>query len=174
MPVFGLIGGSGLLKSKLAIFGTLTAQHVPTSAGTVIFHVGTIPGTDTTIVFCQRHAASPTAPYTQPHDINYAAIMLGMVHYRADVVIAIASVGTLHPDRIPCGSVAVPNDFYCPADLRPVYPDARGHFVPSTLSTSSVALCVSVASELLPARVAVFWRRSRSMSGSAGCCPPFS
>jgi len=131
MPVFGLIGGSGLLKSKLAIFASLTAQHVPTAAGTVIFHVGTIPDTDTTLVFCQRHAASPSSPYSQPHEVNYAAIMLGMVHYRADVVVAIASVGTLHPERIPCGSLVVPTDFFCPADLRPVYADARGHFVPT-------------------------------------------
>jgi purine nucleoside phosphorylase len=130
MTVLGLIGGSGLLKSKLGIFSSLTAQHVPTSAGTVVFHVGTIPGSAATLVFCQRHAASPTASYSQPSDINYAAIMLGMLHYRVDCVVAICSVGTLHPDRIPCGTLAVPNDFYCPYDLRPVYSDARGHFVP--------------------------------------------
>jgi purine nucleoside phosphorylase len=117
-------------------------------------------------VFCQRHAADPSTPYSQPADIKYAAIMLGMVQYRVDAVVAICSVGTLHPDKIPVGSLVVPNDFYCPADLRPVYADARAHFVPSTF------LMCGLSARLLSACV-VFQHFMRSFARKCWmCCFP--
>jgi len=46
-----------------------------------------------------------------------------------DFVVAICSVGSLKAS-IGVGALMVPDDFYCPADLRRVYTDARAHLMP--------------------------------------------
>jgi len=74
---FGIIGGSGLLKSKLAMFSGMTTEEVHTSAGPVVVRKAALPS-GATAVFVQRHKASPSGSYAQPGDINYAAVALAL------------------------------------------------------------------------------------------------
>jgi hypothetical protein len=75
--VFGLIGGSGLLKSSLALLQGLTEETVSTAHGSVFLRSGTLP-CGASLIFVQRHDARPSRTYTQPADINYAAIALAL------------------------------------------------------------------------------------------------
>lgn len=45
------------------------------------------------------------------------------------MVVGICSVGSLR-DSLKLGTIMVCDDFWCPADLRPVYSDYRAHFMP--------------------------------------------
>ena len=77
MVVIGLIGGSGLLKSKLPALAALHEEVVDTAHGSVFLRCGDIaPGV--TLVFVQRHDARVTREYTQPADINYPAVALAL------------------------------------------------------------------------------------------------
>ena len=77
----------------------------------------------------QRHDARPDRQYTQPADINYAAIALALQQKGADFVVAICSVGSLKAS-LSVGAVVVCDDYYCPWDLRRVHSDARAHVMP--------------------------------------------
>ena len=74
--ILGLIGGSGLLKSKLAVLQNLKEETVSTVHGRVFLRCGSVQGH--TLVFVQRHDAKPCRTYTQPADINYPAISLAL------------------------------------------------------------------------------------------------
>ena len=79
MVVIGLIGGSGLLKANLAALQGLTEETVDTAHGRVFLRTGRLAGhTGATLVFVQRHDARSSREYTQPADINYAAIALAL------------------------------------------------------------------------------------------------
>ena len=65
-----------------------------------------------------------------------------------DFVLALCSVGSLKRS-IATGSVMVCSDFWCPWDLRRVYEDARGHFMP-TLSEPLRAAILDIVREVLP------------------------
>lgn len=75
--VVGLIGGSGLLKTTLPALQNLTEELVDTPHGRVFLRTGPLPG-GATLVFVQRHDARASRTYTQPADINYAAIALAL------------------------------------------------------------------------------------------------
>ena len=124
-----VIGGSGLLKSGLAAFRDLSEETVDTSAGRVFLRSGPLRA-GVRLVFVQRHDATPSRAYTQPSDINYAAIALALKAVRADAVLGTCSVGSLTA-AMPVGTLLVPDDFYCASDLRRVYADYRGHFMPA-------------------------------------------
>jgi hypothetical protein len=128
MGVVGLIGGSALLKSNLRELDSLKAEVIDTPAGRVFLRSGVIAG-DTKIVFIQRHDARPDRQYTQPADINYAAIALALQQKGVDFVIAICSVGSLRAS-LTVGAVCIPDDYYCPWDLRRIHHDARAHVMP--------------------------------------------
>lgn len=70
---FGIIGGSGLMKSKLPMFTDMSREEVHTPSGSVLLRKATLPS-GATLVFVQRHKASPSESYAQPSDINFAAI----------------------------------------------------------------------------------------------------
>ena len=74
--ILGLIGGSGLLKSKLAVLQNLKEETVATAHGRVFLRCGAVGSH--TLVFVQRHDAKPCRTYTQPADINYPAISLAL------------------------------------------------------------------------------------------------
>lgn len=127
----GLIGGSGLLKTKLQALQNLTEERVETIHGAVFLRSGLLPGgSGAKLVFVQRHDARPSRTYTQPADINYAALALALSIKKCDVVVGICSVGSLK-ESIGVGSMLVCDDFWCPFDLRRVYSDFRAHFMPS-------------------------------------------
>jgi len=73
------------LKSNLAALKTLDEEVVDTPHGRVFLRCGLLPGVGVRIVFVQRHDATPRRVYTQPADINYAAIALALqMKVRAD------------------------------------------------------------------------------------------
>jgi hypothetical protein len=79
MPLtLGLIGGSGLLKTKLAALANLTEECVDTPHGRVFLRTGPLGTDGSTLVFIQRHDAKPSRVYTQPADINYPALALAL------------------------------------------------------------------------------------------------
>jgi 5-methylthioadenosine/S-adenosylhomocysteine deaminase len=124
----GLVGGSGLLKAKLEAFKGLREEIVDTAHGRVFLRCGALrAGVD--LVFVQRHDALPSRTYTQPADVNYAAIALALKAKKCDVVVGTCSVGSLKAS-LPVSALMVCDDFYCPADLRRVYADYRAHFMP--------------------------------------------
>ena len=73
----GLIGGSGLLKSNLPFLKALSEEVVDTEHGRVFLRTGAL-GDGHALVFVQRHDARASRAYTQPADINYAAIALAL------------------------------------------------------------------------------------------------
>lgn len=125
----GLIGGSGLLKTKLHALQNLVEERIETIHGSVFLRSGELPG-GAKLIFVQRHDARPSRTYTQPADINYAALALALSIKKCDIVIGICSVGSLK-ESIGVGSMLVCDDFWCPFDLRRVYSDFRAHFMPS-------------------------------------------
>jgi len=127
-PIIGVIGGSGLLKSRSELFQKLTFDEVATPQGTVLVRHGRLEGGGT-LAFVQRHEATPSRKYTQPADINYAAMALALKSIGCNRVIGVCSVGSLRTS-IGVGAIVVPDDYYCPFDVRRVYADARGHYMP--------------------------------------------
>lgn len=115
-------------QSNLRELDSLTPEVVETTAGRVFLRSGLLDA-ETRIVFIQRHDARPDRQYTQPADVNYAAIALALQAKGAQFVIAICSVGSLKAS-LAVGSVVVCDDYYCPWDLRRVHSDARAHVMP--------------------------------------------
>lgn len=158
LPVLGIVGGSGLLqgaaasgdraapaassgahgaagagdgavRSLIASLGEKRVVHTPhgavrVSRGTV----GTTSG-ELRVVFVQRHGADPAAAYTQPAEVNYAAIAAALASEGCHAVVGVASVGALS-HRNPLGSLLVPDDFFCPWDIRTGTPTKRAHVMP--------------------------------------------
>ena len=133
-----IIGGSGLLKSSLTAFRSLSEETVDTAAGRVFLRSGPLRA-GVRLVFVQRHDATPSRAYTQPSDIAYAAIALALKAVGADAVLGTCSVGSLAA-ATPVGALLVPDDFYCASDLRRVYADYRGHFMPAIDARMRAAL----------------------------------
>ena len=96
----GVIGGSGLLKTKLAALQRLTECRVETVHGAVVLRLGELPalqpsGEAVRLVFVQRHDARPSREYTQPADINYPARALALQAQGCDAVVGVCSVGAM-------------------------------------------------------------------------------
>lgn len=128
----GLIGGSGLLKSDLPMLRSCKEEVIATAHGRVFLRCGTLPvtgGGTVGLVFVQRHDATPARVYTQPADVNYAGIALALQAKGVTHAFGVYSVGSLKPS-LRIGALLVCDDFYCPADLRRVYSDARAHLMP--------------------------------------------
>ena len=140
----GLIGGSGLLKSSLSAFAPSALREVvvDTPAGRVFLRRGELPS-GVRLVFVQRHDACASRAYAQPADINYAAVALALAAEGVDAVVGACSVGSLHA-ALPVGALLVPDDYFCPADLRRVHADYRGHFLPVLSAPLRAALIAAL------------------------------
>lgn len=92
--VVGLIGGSGLLKTSLPALQNLSEELVDTAHGRVFLRTGSLAD-GSTLVFVQRHDARPSRSYTQPADINYAAVALAL---KAKVRVSITQIYTSDVD----------------------------------------------------------------------------
>jgi 5'-methylthioadenosine phosphorylase len=76
----------------------------------------------------QRHGLADV-PYVLPHQIDHAANLRPLAEQGCDRVLAIGSVGSLHPE-LPVGSLLCPDDFIA-FHLGPsVFADARAHSAP--------------------------------------------
>ena len=76
----------------------------------------------------QRHGAADAA-YVLPHEIDHAANLRPLVEQGCDRVLAVGSVGSLHPE-LPVGSLLCPDDFVALGIGRSVFADARAHSAP--------------------------------------------
>jgi len=119
--------------SSSLLVPSLDKKTVFTDCGSVVVYTGTVPGVTqpTRLVFVQRHQADPAAKYVQPAKINYPAIAAALASEGCDAVVGVASVGALQADT-PLGELSVPEDFYCPWDIRSGFDDYTSHTVPGT------------------------------------------
>lgn len=78
----------------------------------------------------QRHGG-PGEPYVLPHRIDHEANLRPLAEQGCDRVLAIASVGSLRPERLPVGSLVCPGDFIAPQLEASVFDDERAHSPPS-------------------------------------------
>ena len=136
MKCVGLIGGSSLLHASTegsALHGLTRKVVTAPGASPVVVHCGTVQGAaePTRLVFVQRHQADPTTEYVQPAKIDYASIAAALAQEGCQAVLGVCSVGALHADTA-LGTLVVPDDFWCPWDLRSAFDDYRSHFVPGT------------------------------------------
>jgi len=77
----------------------------------------------------QRHGA-PGEDYVLPHEIDHAANLRPLAEQGCDRVLAIASVGSLRPDRLPVGSLLCPDDFIALHLEASIHEDERAHAAP--------------------------------------------
>ena len=91
-------------------------------------------------------------PYVLPHDIDHVAIWRGLHAERVACVVGFCSVGTLKPDVIRAGDIALPDDWFAPhqralfveptpaAHYRPeIHAAFRAHVLRHLLADSAVA-----------------------------------
>ena len=84
--LFGIVGGSSLLKSSF--MSNLTKIVVETDHGAVSLYKSD------TFVFCQRHGVT-LAPYVPPHLIPHVAIVTAFKKLGVERVVAFGSTGSL-------------------------------------------------------------------------------
>lgn len=119
MVRLGVIGGTGLVE--LSLTGHFAEQglevhqshrlNVETPFGTVPLHAVSLHGKDSRheLVFLQRHH-DETGHGCPPHKINHRANMKAMADANLDLVVAVCSVGTLHPE-FPPGTVGLAKQY---------------------------------------------------------------
>jgi 5'-methylthioadenosine phosphorylase len=79
----------------------------------------------------QRHGVGPDTPYVLPHEIDHEANLRPLVEQGVDRVLAISSVGSLRPDKMPVGTVVCPDDFIALQLDRSLFADPRAHSAPA-------------------------------------------
>lgn len=110
LPRYGIIGGSGVQVSGREPW------TVETPFGKCL--LSTLDD-DNRIIFASRHHCTDIDPttgkanYAPPHEVNYRALIWALVaESGCKAIVALSSTGTLHPDRIPVGSVVIADDYY--------------------------------------------------------------
>jgi 5'-methylthioinosine phosphorylase len=78
-------------------------------------------------VVLRRHGEDGV--YRAPHLIDYAANLRSLVEAGCDRVLAVCSVGSLHPE-LSVGSFVCPDDFIALQTLVTTFSDVRGHSTP--------------------------------------------
>ena len=101
--MLGIIGGTGL--TQLANLEITRRQIIRTPYGeaSAPLTFGEICGHP--VVFLARHGSGHTIP---PHAVNYRANLWALHSEGVDEIVAIATVGGIHPDLVP-GSIALPD-----------------------------------------------------------------
>ncbi len=99
----GIIGGTGIGERLLQLEGR--ALHVATTAGVLRGRLVELNGLRLYLI--GRHSAGHKVP---PHQVNYAAMGLGMKHLRVRACLASAAVGSLREDWPP-GTMVACSDF---------------------------------------------------------------
>lgn len=61
---------------------------------------------------CTRVKDDGSADYAPPHAINFQALVWALKDCGVEYVVAFGSAGSLHPDRIPVGSMLMPDDYF--------------------------------------------------------------
>lgn len=111
---------------KKAKYGLIGGSAVPVPEGLQKYYVQTPFGYVAGLCFidkaqewlfisrhhCTRFKDDGSADYAPPHAINFHALVWALKDAGVQRVIAFGSAGTLHPDRIPVGSVLMPDDYF--------------------------------------------------------------
>ena len=124
----GVIGGSGLLRSALLRSVAKEQRVVETAHGAVHLYQGALSD-KVDVVMCMRHGCDPAREYSLPHLVNYRAMLCALQQLGCCAVVGICSVGSMKT-HIGLGSVVVPDDFFCPAQILSAHEDKRAHGVP--------------------------------------------
>eukprot|EP00747_Dinoflagellata_sp_TGD_P195674 gnl/TRDRNA2_/TRDRNA2_64716_c0_seq2.p1 gnl/TRDRNA2_/TRDRNA2_64716_c0~~gnl/TRDRNA2_/TRDRNA2_64716_c0_seq2.p1 ORF type:complete len:307 (+),score=51.31 gnl/TRDRNA2_/TRDRNA2_64716_c0_seq2:123-1043(+) len=115
LPRFGIIGGSGVQVEGKENF------LVKTPFGDCLL---TCLDNERRIVFANRHlctnidGSTGKASYAPPHLVNFRALIWALVvecrcgRDGQGGVVALGSTGSLYPEKIPVGSVVMPDDYY--------------------------------------------------------------
>jgi len=114
----GVIGGHSLLGSAWGL--DATRADVRAGSTTVTVFEGEHH------VLLQRHGADH---YTPAHLVDHVANLRALVTCGCDRVLALSSVGGLHPE-LGVGTILAPDDFVALDSTVTVHDDARGHIVP--------------------------------------------
>lgn len=107
---YGIIGGSGVqLEGK-------DPRLVETPFGPCLVSV---MDNDGVVLFASRHMCTTIdengkPKYAPPHEVNYKAMIWALVVESGchGGVVAFGSTGTLHPETVPVGAVALADDYY--------------------------------------------------------------
>ncbi len=146
MVRLGVIGGTGLVElavsDQLRGFGLSVARsdhvRVDTPYGPVPLHVVSLEneGAVHEVVFLQRHhdASGHGRP---PHMINHRANMKAMADANLDLVVAVCSVGTLHPD-FPPGAVGLAKQYIDFTGVPSTFHDDTSTFTSATVPFSPI------------------------------------
>lgn len=105
----------------------------------------------------QRHGGD--GPYVLPHLIDHEANLRPLAEQGVDRVLAISSVGSLQPERLPVGSLVCPDDFIALHLDRSIYADARAYSAPGfDPELRAEALEAWLASGQEPVDGGVYWQ----------------
>lgn len=141
MVRLGVIGGTGLIELTAAgEFSeqglTVSQSHhltVSTPYGAVPLHAMTMTAADGTVhelVFLQRHHQG-NGHGCPPHIINHRANMRAMEDANLDLVVAVCSVGTLHPN-FPPGTVGLAHQYIDFTGVACTFHDGSSRFTSAT------------------------------------------
>lgn len=103
MPELAIIGGTGLTSLKGLELTRREVVHTPYGEPSGPLTHGILRGKE--VVFLARHGYGHTIP---PHRINYRANIWALQHTGVNRVIAIAAVGGIRADMVPC-RLAIPD-----------------------------------------------------------------
>lgn len=122
-PMVGIIGGGSLrlfgdVKEELLIE---TREGVPSSPLRLVEIKGR------TFAVLLRHGDEGTIP---PHRINHRANIRALLSVGVEKIIGINSVGSLRLEIRP-GSLMVPDDYFCPWDVRTFFDEGAVHITPA-------------------------------------------
>mmetsp|Transcript_11984 Transcript_11984/g.25874 ORF Transcript_11984/g.25874 Transcript_11984/m.25874 type:complete len:307 (+) Transcript_11984:24-944(+) len=136
-PAEALLPDDLRAKVKFALIG---GSAVPIPEGCTTYrwqtpfgHVGGLSFLDeaSTWLFVPRHNSTRfteqgKADYAPPHAINYKALIWALKDLGVQRVVAFGSAGSLHPDKVPVGSVCMPDDYFMVLPEATTYwPDPR-------------------------------------------------
>jgi len=110
VPRFGIIGGSGVQVEGVEPWLVKTPFGECRLAAL---------DAEKRVLFASRHhstsfdMATGKPTYAPPHEVNYRALVWALVvESGCSGIVALGSTGSLHPERIPVGSVVMADDYY--------------------------------------------------------------
>lgn len=156
MPVrLAVIGGSvirNLRDFRGETVRRITTPHGPPSSAVQVGRLGAVE-----VAFVCRHGVGHTIP---PHRINHRANLWALKELGVRRVLATASVGSLKRDIRP-GSVAVPDDFFCPWSFPAFRDDEVARATPVLDAGMRKAIVTAVEREGVRARARAVYAQTR-------------
>lgn len=118
----GIIGGG-----SLRLFGEVREERwVETPDGTPSSPVRLVDSKGRAFAVVLRHGDEGTIP---PHRVNHRANIRALLSLGVEKIVGINSVGSLRREIRP-GSLVVPDDYFCPWDVRTFFDQGAVHITP--------------------------------------------